>query len=221
MAFFSSWEKTLSLFGLLWDGLGVTLSLFALTLLFSLPLGLLVAFGRMSRLGVVRGPVSLYILIMRGTPLILQIFTIYFILPQVFGHAFDRMTAVVISFALNYAAYFAEIYRGGILSIPVGQYEAGKVLGMTGPQTFFRIVLPQVLKRIVLPVSNEVITLIKDTALVTAIGMVELYRIARNIASSSGSLEPLFAAGIFYLALNGLVTLFFNALSQKLDYYKG
>jgi len=211
----------MALLKMLGSGLGMTLMIFALTLVLSLPLGMIVALGRMSKLRVIRWPVSLYILIMRGTPLILQIFTIYFVLPRIFGHSFDRVTASIIAFALNYAAYFAEIYRGGIMSIPVGQYEAAKVLGMTKPQTFMRIVLPQVIKRIVLPISNEVITLIKDTALVTAIGVEELYRIAHNLTNSSGSLEPLFMAGLYYLIMNGIITFMFNFVNKKFEYYKG
>ncbi len=221
MKYFDNPERMMLLLGQMLDGLNVTLTLFALTLLISLPLGLVFALFRMSKLKVLRFPVWLLILVMRGTPLILQVFTVYFVLPQIFGVSFDRMTAVVISFAINYAAYFAEIYRAGVESIPQGQREAAHVLGMSRAQAFFRILLPQVIKRIMLPVSNEVITLVKDTALVTAIGMVELYRVARNAASASGSLEPLFVAGIFYLILNTVVTAAFDFMGRRLDYYKG
>lgn len=203
------------------DGLGVSLTLFGLTLLFALPLGLLLALLRMSRYSLLQKPVALYILIMRGTPLILQVFTVYFFLPLLFGRAFDRMAAATVAFSLNYAAYFAEIYRGGVQAIPEGQREAAQVLGMTRGQTFARIVLPQVVKRILLPLSNEVITLVKDTALVTAVGMVELYRVARNAASAVGTLEPLFIAGLFYLAVNFALTLLFDRANRYFDYYKG
>ncbi len=221
MKYFDNPERMLLLLQQLADGLGVTMSLFALTLLISLPLGLVFALFRMSKIKLLRFPVWLFILIMRGTPLILQVFTVYFVLPQIFGMSYDRMTAVVISFSINYAAYFAEIYRAGVEAIPQGQREAAHVLGMSRPQAFGRIILPQVIKRILLPVSNEVITLVKDTALVTAIGMVELYRVARNAASASGSLEPLFVAGLFYLVLNALLTAVFDWMGRKLDYYKG
>jgi polar amino acid transport system permease protein len=221
MSYLNNPDRLLVLLRQLVDGFGVTLILFALTLLFSLPLGMLLALARMSRYSLLRKPVQLYILVMRGTPLILQIFTIYFFLPMVFGNVFDRMTAVVISFVLNYAAYFAEIYRGGVEAVPVGQREAAHVLGMTRSQTFINILLPQVVKRIVLPISNEVITLVKDTALVTAVGMVELYRVARNAASTVGTLEPLFIAGAFYLLFNSVITWLFDRINKYFNYYQG
>lgn len=221
MQYLNNPERLGALLVQLWEGLGVTLSLFFQTLLYSLPLGLVFALMRMSRLFAVRTPVRLLILILRGTPLILQVFTVYFILPTLFGRAFDRMAAVVIAFSVNYAAYFAEIYRGGVQAVPGGQREAAKVLGLGRGQTFMRIILPQTLKRIVLPVSNEVITLVKDTALVTAVGMAELYRAARNVTSATGSLEPLFIAGAFYLAFNALVTAVFDFIDRRFDYYRG
>ena len=221
MSYLNNPDRLLVLLRQLVDGFGVTLILFALTLLFSLPLGMLLALARMSRYSLLRKPVQLYILVMRGTPLILQIFTIYFFLPMVFSNVFDRMTAVVISFVLNYAAYFAEIYRGGVEAVPVGQREAAHVLGMTRSQTFINILLPQVVKRIVLPISNEVITLVKDTALVTAVGMVELYRVARNAASTVGTLEPLFIAGAFYLLFNSVITWLFDRINKYFNYYQG
>lgn len=221
MSYLNNPDRLLVLLRQLVDGFGVTLILFALTLLFSLPLGMLLALARMSRYSLLRKPVQLYILVMRGTPLILQIFTIYFFLPMVFGNVFDRMTAVVISFVLNYAAYFAEIYRGGVEAVPEGQREAAHVLGMTRAQTFINILLPQVVKRIVLPISNEVITLVKDTALVTAVGMVELYRVARNAASTVGTLEPLFIAGAFYLLFNSVITWLFDRINKYFNYYQG
>ncbi len=221
MTYLGNPEQLLVLLRQMAEGLGVTLTLFALTLVFSLPLGLVLALMRMSKTVLVRKPVELYIMVMRGTPLILQVFTVYFLLPVLFGRAFDRMGAAAIAFSLNYAAYFAEIYRGGVLAIPHGQREAAHVLGLTRLQAFMRIILPQVLKRIVLPVSNEVITLVKDTALVTAIGMVELYRVARNAASAVGSLEPLFIAGAFYLLFNSLLSVLFDRINRYYDYYRG
>lgn len=220
MVYFENTDKLVGLLTQLVNGLGTTLSLFALTLLFSLPVGMLVALARMSKSPLLRAPVSVYILVMRGTPLILQIFTIYFIIPMILGRSFDRFSAVVIAFVLNYAAYFAEIYRGGILSIPDGQREAGKVLGMTKAQTFIRVLLPQVAKNIILPISNEVITLVKDTALVTGIGVLEMYSAAKKAANASGSLVPLFMAGAIYLLLNTVVTLIFSYIMKKFDYYQ-
>ncbi|MDD3110338.1 MAG: amino acid ABC transporter permease [Eubacteriales bacterium] len=221
MKYFNNPDRLVSLLWQLWQGLGVTMSLFGFTLLFSLPLGLALALLRMSRHKALRLPVQLFILVMRGTPLILQVFTVYFVLPMIFGAAFERLTAVVIAFVMNYAAYFAEIYRGGVQAVPVGQREAAHVLGFTRSQAFMRIILPQVIKRIVLPVSNEVITLVKDTALVTAVGMVELYRVARNAASTVGSLEPLFIAGAVYLLINAVVSFLFNRVNRYFSYYQG
>ena len=201
-------------------GMGTSLSIFFFTLLFSLPLGLLVALGRMSRRRWISAPVSFYILIMRGTPLMLQLFTVYFFLPRLVG-PIPRLQSTLIAFTLNYAAYFAEIYRGGIMSIDRGQHEAAQVLGFTRAQTFMQIILPQTFKRVLLPVSNEVITLVKDTSLATAIAVSELFLVAKNATSSSGSVEPLFIAGLFYLAMNTVVTLFFNRLTHHFDYYQG
>ncbi|MGN0779061.1 MAG: amino acid ABC transporter permease [Aristaeellaceae bacterium] len=199
-------------------GFGTTMSIFAMTLLISLPLGLVIALGRMSKRKVIAAPVSLYILIMRGTPLMLQLFAVYFFLPRLVG-PIPRLTATYIAFGLNYAAYFAEIYRGGIMSIPPGQYEAAQVLGFTKGQTFMRIILPQTIKRILLPVSNEVITLVKDTSLATAIAVSEMFLTAKNATSASGSVEPLFLAGAFYLLMNAVVTFLFGRLIKRFDYY--
>ena len=206
--------RLMKLLNQLLTGFGTTLSIFAWTLIISLPLGMLVALGRMSRHRIISAPVSFYILIMRGTPLMLQLFAVYFFLPKLVG-PIPRLTATYIAFGLNYAAYFAEIYRGGIMSIPPGQYEAAQVLGFTKGQTFLRIILPQTVKRVLLPVSNEVITLVKDTALVTAVGIVDLYRAAKNATSTSGSLEPLFIAGLVYLLLNAMVTGVFSRLHKR------
>ena len=201
-------------------GMGTSLSIFFFTLLFSLPLGLLIALGRMSRRRWISAPISFYILIMRGTPLMLQLFTVYFFLPRLVG-PIPRLQSTLIAFSLNYAAYFAEIYRGGIMSIDRGQHEAAQVLGFTRTQTFMQIIPPQTFKRVLLPISNEVITLVKDTSLATAIAVSELFLVAKNATSSSGSVEPLFIAGLFYLAMNTLVTVFFNRLTHRFAYYQG
>ena len=201
-------------------GMGTSLGIFFFTLLFSLPLGLLIALGRMSRRRWISAPISFYILIMRGTPLMLQLFTVYFFLPRLVG-PIPRLQSTLIAFSLNYAAYFAEIYRGGIMNIDRGQHEAAQVLGFTRAQTFMQIILPQTFKRVLLPISNEVITLVKDTSLATAIAVSELFLVAKNATSSSGSVEPLFIAGLFYLAMNTVVTLFFNRLTHRFAYYQG
>ena len=216
--YFNDPERLVKLLTQLATGFGTTLSIFAMTLVISLPLGLVVALGRMSRRKVISAPVSLYILVMRGTPLMLQLFAVYFFLPRLVG-PIPRLTATYIAFGLNYAAYFAEIYRGGIMSIPPGQYEAAQVLGFTKAQTFLRIILPQTVKRILLPVSNEVITLVKDTSLATAIAVSEMYLTAKNATSASGSVEPLFLAGVFYLLMNAAVTFVFGQLIKRFDYY--
>ena len=180
MRYFNNPEALLQLLRTLQSGMANTLFIFAATLVFSIPLGLVLALLRMNRHRVVSMPVALYILVMRGTPLMLQIFAIYFAIPMLTGMNLDRMAATVVAFSLNYAAYFAEIFRGGMMSIPVGQHEAGKVLGLTRAQTFFHVVLPQVVKRVLLPVSNEVITLVKDTSLANVIAVGELFRAAKN-----------------------------------------
>jgi len=209
---------------LLLNGALTTVQVFFLTLIFSLPLGLLVALGRMSDKRWIREPVKFYILIMRGTPLILQLFFVYYapyyMMPEGMKVNLDRFVAAIIAFSLNYAAYFAEIYRGGIESIPLGQYEAADVLGFTRAQTFFRIILPQVIKRILPPISNEVITLVKDTALVQVLGVSELLRVAKNETNRIFSTTPLFAAGLFYLVMNSGVTKVLHALEKKFNYYR-
>ena len=222
-------------------GAGVSLEIFFLTLIFSLPLALLVTFGRMSHNSVLSFVVKGYLLIMRGTPLILQLIFIYFAPKYLYMFldkslsgfiaspgfwaviktilSYNRFTAVVIAFTLNYAAYFAEIYRGGIESIARGQYEAAKVLGFTGSQTFGRIILPQVVKRILPATGNEVITLVKDTALAQVIGVAELFRAAYNASAREFSAMPIFMAGLFYLVMNWVVTLAFARLEKRLSYY--
>lgn len=218
------WAGMVKLSRLLLSGALTSIQLFTYTLIISLPLGLAVALGRMSKKPLIRGPLKFYILVMRGTPLLLQIIFVYFapsfMMPEGFRLNLDRFVAAIIAFSLNYAAYFAEIYRGGIESIPQGQYEAAAVLGFTKSQTFIRIILPQVIKRILPPVSNEVITLVKDTALVQVLGISELFRVAKNESSRIFSTTPIFIAGLFYLLMNWLVTKVFHLAEEKLGYYK-
>ena len=214
-----------SLLPILWGGLCTTLAIFGLTLLFSIPLGLLIAVLKMSKWRVVRYPVSFYISVMRGTPLLLQIVAIYFgsyYLGESSGIdlSFERFPAVIVAFSINYAAYFAEIFRGGIQSIPKGQYEAAYMLGMTRSQTFFRIILPQVVKRVVPASANEVITLVKDTSLAQVIAVTELFALAKKQQAAYASIYPLFVAGIFYYVANLLLSALFAYLERKLDYYK-
>lgn len=218
--FFNDPERLWKLFTLMLDGAGVTLSIFFLTLVFSVPLGMLVAQGRMSRRRLVRTPLSFYIYIMRSTPLMLQIMFIYFLLPQVLTFRVDRFWAVIFAFVINYAAYFAEIFRSGIQSIPAGQYEAAKVLGYTGGQTFLHIILPQVVKRVLLPVANEVITLIKDTALASTVAVVDLMTVAKKQVSSSSSIEPYVVAIVLYLVLNGAAEQLCKLAERKMSYYR-
>ena len=198
----------------------VSIEVFFLTLLFALPFALPIALGRMSRNRAVSALVNGYLLVMRGTPLILQLIFVYFAPYYLLGLSYDRFVAVVIAFVINYAAYFAEIYRGGIESIPRGQYEAAKVLGFTKSQTFFKIVLPQVIKRILPSTANEVITLVKDTALAQTIGVAELFRVAQNASARQFSTMPIFIAGIFYFVLNWGVSALFDRAEKKLSYYR-
>lgn len=202
------------------DGMVVTVELFLLTLIFALPLGLIISFCRRSRYRIISGIAGIYISIMRGTPLILQLVAVYFGPSYVCHLKIDRFVAAVIALVLNYAAYYAEIFRGGIDSIPKGQYEAGEVLGFTKVQVFFKIILPQTVKRILPAISNEVITLVKDTALVTAIGIIEIYRVATNEMSRIGSMQPVFIAGIFYYVMNLIVAKLFGFAEKKLNYYR-
>ncbi len=202
------------------EGTGTTLLVFFLTLVISLPLGLPIAAARMSGKWYLRVPAKVFILIIRGTPLILQLIFVYFAPYYIFHTSYDRFTAAIIAMSLNYAAYFAEIYRGGIESISRGQYEAAKVLGFTRKQTFFIIILPQVIKRILPAAGNEVITLVKDTALVQTIGVSELFLAAQNVASRQFSTVPIFIAGVFYFIMNWIVSFVFARLEKKLDYYR-
>lgn len=204
------------------QGMVVSVGIFLLTLLLSLPLGLLVAFGRMSKNGIIRGIIKFYISIMRGTPLMLQLIVVYFAPYYIFGWSINgyRFPAIIIAFAVNYAAYFAEIYRGGIESMPKGQYEAAEVLGFTKAQTFFKIILPQVIKRILPSVTNEVITLVKDTSLAFVLAQAEMFTIAKQIAAKEASIIPLMVAGLFYYVFNFLVAIVMERIEKKLDYYK-
>ena len=200
------------------------IKLFCLTLLFGLPLGMLLALGRMSKLKIVRYPIQVYNLIMRGTPLILQLYLIYYQIPkwiQMYqpDFRFDRFTAVVVGFSINYAAYFCEIYRGGIQAIPKGQYEAAQMLGFTKSQTFFKIVLPQVIKNIIPPLGSEFMVLVKDTSLAHVIGVAELYLFSTNQMATRGSMTPVVVAGIFYLIMNWVVEKGFTILEKRLSYY--
>jgi polar amino acid transport system permease protein len=201
------------------EGTLVSFKIFFLTLLFALPLGLLVQKGKTSNIWIIRKIVNLYIMIMRGTPLILQLIFVYFGPYYIFGTSFDRMNAVIFAYVINYAAYFAEIYRGGIQSIPKGQYEAGKVLGFTKIHTFTHIILPQVVKEILPAMGNEVITLVKDTALAQTIGVAELFRVAQTASAREFSTTPLFIAGIFYFVMNAFVSKLFDIAEIKMNYY--
>ena len=202
------------------QGTLMTLRIFFSTLVFALPLGLLVSLGRMSKIKIINWPVRLFILIMRGTPLMLQLLFVFYGLKPLFGIQFDRVIAAQVAFALNYAAYFAEIYRGGIESIPDGQYEAAEVLGFNKKQTFFRIILPQVVKRIIPPMGNEFITLVKDTSLAQVIAVVELLKVTNNWVSSAVSMVPFVIAAVFYLVMNGVVTRCFTIAEKRLSYYR-
>lgn len=206
----------------LMKGMGVTAEIFFLTLLFSLPLGLLVAFGRMSKNGIIRMISKIYISVLRGTPLMLQLIVVYFAPFYVFHLKVGnyRFPAIIIAFALNYAAYFAEIYRAGIESIPVGQYEAARVLGYSRLQTFVRIILPQVIKRILPPVTNETITLVKDTSLAFVLAQAEMFTMAKQIAAKETSIMPLMIAGVFYYLFNLIVATVMERIEKSLNYYK-
>ncbi len=203
----------------LFSGLVGTLKIFFITLLLSLPLGILVAAGRVSKIKPLVSVLHLYIWIMRGTPLLLQIVFIFFGLPHV-GITIERFPAILIAFVLNYAAYFAEIFRGGIESIDQGQYDAAKVLGFNSVQTFMRIILPQVVKIVFPSVANEIITLVKDTALVYIVGYGELLRAGRIATNRDASLVPLVVVAVFYLAITWILTKIFERIEIKFAYYQ-
>lgn len=201
----------------------VSIQIFVLTLIFSLPLGLIVAFGRMSKNFLVRNFIKIYISIMRGTPLMLQLMVVYFGPYYLFGLNMPRgyrFLAAIIGFVLNYAAYFAEIYRGGIESMPVGQYEAAKILGYSKTQAFLKIILPQVIKRILPSITNETITLVKDTSLAQVISVSEMFISAKAIASKDQSVIPYLAAGVFYYVFNYIVAFIMEWIEKKMSYYR-
>ena len=205
------------------EGFLVTVQIFVLTLLFSLPLGMLVAFGRMSRCKIIKLIAKLYISVMRGTPLMLQIIVVYFAPYYMFrikmGPGY-RFPAVIIAFVINYAAYFAEIYRSGIESMPNGQYEAAQVLGYNKAQTFIRIILPQVIKRVLPSITNETITLVKDTSLAFTISIAEMFTVAKQIGAAQTSVMPLLAAGIFYYVFNLIVATVMEYIEKRRSYYR-
>ncbi len=203
----------------LFEGVFVSLRIFALTLIFSLPLGFVVCRGKMSAFKPLSFIVDLYIQIMRGTPLILQLIFFYFAPYYLFGFSFKRFTAAIIAFTVNYSAYFAEIYRSGLQAVDKGQYEASKVLGFSKGYTFFHIILPQVIKTVMPSLGNEVITLVKDTALASTIGVIELFRVAQTSSSRIFSTMPIFIAGIFYFIMNYIVSKVFAVIEKRLDYY--
>ena len=217
----SFWQVT----QMLLEGFGQTLLLFALTLLLALPLGLLVSFGAMSKSKPLSAVVRTFIWAIRGTPLMLQLFVVFYVPGFVFGTPLftgtgGRFTAALVAFVINYACYFAEIFRGGILAIPHGQYEAGQVLGMTKTEIFFRVILLQVIRRILPPTGNEVITLVKDTSLARVIMVAEIFCVNEFQILSRGIIWPLFYIGVFFLLFVGLLTVLLNWLEKKLSYYK-
>lgn len=216
------WTVTLSLL----QGFGGTLKLFALTLVFSLPLGLFISLGTMSSVKILRYPLKFLIWVIRGTPLLLQLLVIYYGPGIVLGHNWwgsgtnGRFIAALAAFVINYACYFSEIYRGGIQSVPVGQFEAGQVLGLTKGQIFRQIILLQVIKRIVPPMANEIITLVKDTSLARVIAVYEIIWNGQSFIKSAGIIWPLFYTGVFYLLFSGLLTILFNWIEKKLSYFR-
>ncbi|MBQ6136499.1 MAG: amino acid ABC transporter permease [Kiritimatiellae bacterium] len=208
--------------GQLLGGLAVSVEIFAFTLMLALPLGFVVAFGRMSRNALVSGAFRTFISVVRGTPLMLQIMFVYFSPYMLFGiplSRFPRLLATVLAFSLNYSAYFAEIYRGGLLSIDRGQHEAAKALGMGKALAFFRIVLPQTLKRVIPADGNEVITLVKDTSLAFTIAVTEMFTIAKQLSSRDTTMAPLIAAGVFYYVFNFIVAWAMERLERRFAYY--
>ena len=206
----------------LFKGFGENCFIFAITLLLALPLGLIVSMGSMSKFKPLKWLTKAFVWVIRGTTLMLQLFVVFYIPPLVSngGFNFPRMQAALIAFVINYAAYFSEIYRGGIEAIPKGQYEAGQVLGMKKTQIFFKVVLMQVVKRITAPIGNEIITLVKDTSLASVIAIPEILMNAKDF-SMEGLIWPLFYSALFFLAFCGILTLLFSFIEKKLDYYKG
>ena len=211
------WRVTLSLI----DGLELTCLIFALTLVLALPLGLVIAFGSMSKFKPLAYVVKTFVWIIRGVPLMLQVIIFFYVPGFILGQPLlSRFSSVIAAFVINYACYFSEIYRGGIEGIPRGQYEAGEVLGMTKSQIFFKVVLMQVVKRILPPMSNEIITLVKDTALARVIMVTEILKVAEEYAATSALIWPTFYTAVFYLAFVGILTLLFGFIEKKLSYYR-
>jgi len=212
-------DYVVSLLPSLTEGLVSTLKIFIVTLVLSIPLGIVIALGRLSKVKIISVITEGYIWLMRGTPLLLQIVFVFFGLPLI-GISFDRFPAAIIAFVLNYAAYYGEIFRAGIQSIDKGQYEASEVLGISNYQTFFRIIFPQMIKRVLPPVANEVITLVKDTALVYVVGLDELLKVAKTASNRDASLVPLVVVAVFYLLLTAVLTKVFQVLEKKYSYYQ-
>ena len=215
-----TWSSFLKVTLRLLEGFETTCLIFALTLVLALPLGLVISFGSMSKFKPLAYLTKVFVWIIRGVPLMLQIFVVFYV-PRLLWDlsAFSRFNAVIVAFVINYACYFSEIYRGGIEGIPRGQYEAGEVLGMTKSQIFFRVILMQVIKRIIPPMSNEIITLVKDTALARVIMVVEILKVAEEYTAHA-LIWPMFYTAVFYLAFVGVLTLLFGFIEKKLDYYK-
>ena len=210
------WEVTLALL----KGFGTTCSIFALTLALALPLGLAISFGTMSKFRPIKAVFKTFVWIIRGVPLMLQLFVVFYVPGILFGTPIaSRFVATIIAFVINYACYFSEIYRAGIEAIPVGQIEAGQVLGMTKVQIFRKVILMQVVKRIIPPMGNEIITLVKDTALARVIAVVEIIKVAEEFTSRA-LIWPLFYTAVFYLIFVGALTLLFGYFEKKLSYYK-
>ncbi len=204
------------------EGMLTSIEIFVFTLLLSLPLGLVIAWGRMSNIKPIRLLMKVYISIMRGTPLMLQLIVVFFAPYYIFGISTSsqfRIIAVIMAFSINYAAYFAEIYRGGIESIPKGQYEAAQILGYSKFETFFIIILPQVIKIVLPSITNEIITLVKDTSLSFVLAIPEMFTVAKQIAAAQASITALLVAGVFYYIFNMIVALLMEAIEDELDYY--
>ena len=211
------------------EGLGYTMLIFSVTLLASLPLGLIISFGSKTKIKPISAVVKGFVWVIRGTPLMLQII-FFFLLPSYLSKILgidwylrtdaEMLAMVCVAFTINYACYFSEIFRGGIQSITKGQYEAAQVLGMTKMQTFFKVILLQVVKRIIPPMSNEIITLVKDTALASVVIRFDLFTVAKGISNIKVEIWPIFYAGLFYLIINGIITLLLNKAEKKLDYFK-
>ena len=215
-----TWSLFLQVTMRLLEGFETTCLIFALTLVLALPLGLVIAFGSMSKLKPLAENTKIFVWVIRGVPLMLQIFVVFYV-PRLIWElpAFSRFNAVIVAFVINYACYFSEIYRGGIESISKGQYEAGQVLGMTKTQVFFKVILMQVVKRIIPPMSNEIITLVKDTALARVIMVAEILKVAEEYTAYA-LIWPMFYTAVYYLAFVGLLTLLFGFFEKKLSYYK-